>query len=1453
MKHPSSSFPLLLLSLAVMLCQHVEAQTATYIPLRSQWKYLDNGSNQGTAWRGAGFNDGAWTQGVAQLGYGDGDEATVVSFGPNSSAKYITTYFRRAFDVADAAAVTGLTLKLLRDDGAVVYLNGTEVFRNNLPSGTVISSTLAPVAIGGTDESALIEAAISPVPLLNGPNVLAVEMHQQSGTSSDISFDLELTGDVPPGTISLLAPANGQTGVGVPAILRASVTDNSGDPLTVTFYGRQSPSVVPGPNFTVAVLPDTQFYSSSLNGGTPAMFKAQSDWIIANREQRNIVYVAHVGDIVQNGDTFQQEWLYATDAMYDLEDPIRTSLTYGIPYGAAVGNHDSTPIGDADGTTNFYNQYFGEAHFSGKPYYAGHYGLNNDNKYELFSASGLDFIVIYLEYDTTPSAAVLTWANDLLAAHPNRHGIVVSHYLVGTGNPAAFGAQGQATYNALRGNSNLFMMLCGHVDGEGQRTDVYNGNSVHTILSDYQGRINGGNGWMRIMEFSPANNTVQIKTYSPVLNQWETDLNSEFSLDLNLEPAGLPFVAIQTNIAVASGATTSATWTGLTGNTSYQWHATSNDGTTSIVSEMRSFTTASGAPPVADNQEVITPEDTSVAITLTATDADGDPLTYAIVSGPARGSLAGAPPNLAYFPAADYYGTDSFSFKANDGLNDSAVATVSLTITAVNDQAAGNPQAVTLPENSSRAIILTATDPDGDTLSYRIATAPLHGILTGSAPNVTYTPAPDYTGSDSFTFVVHDGTLDSEPASVSINIQPVNRAPVASPQSVATTEDQSVVITLTATDAEGDPLTYGIAAGPTQGTLSSLGPNLTYTPNPNYAGADGFTFTASDGISTSAPAAVSISVASVNDAPVALAQSVTVENATPVTVTLAGSDVDGDALTYTIVDDPLHGTLSGTPPSVTYAAAADYSGPDNFTFTATDVNGVTSAPAEVTIQVTEPFPWKVIALTGSAAPGVSGGTFTTLFADYASDASGRAVFRGTANSGGSSYTGIWEEESSGLRLVALQGGPAPDIAGALFGTFTAGAWSAGTGDLLIYGKMVVGSGGVNSSSDAGYWLRDSSGPLRLVARENSAAPGLPAGAKFGVLNSTAALVTGGRYAFTASLITNSSLGISSANDTGLWAAFAGSPALIAREGSAAPDTATGQQFESFTAFAVTANQAGRIGFRGSLKGTGVTSSNRYGIWQWDPTQFRILVRGAQTAAGTASGTQFLQPQNPSMADAALSFSATLRQGTGDANQNTDSGLWISENGTMALVAREGAQAPGVANGSVFAQVSEGAVVNDAGELVFRASLRTGGSVTTSNDAGIWASTEVTAGVPALVAREGRPAPGTPAGSVFSSFDVPLISPDGREAFTAALLLGSGGVTASTDRGLWVRNSLGELTLALREGDLLEFAPGDSRTVSGITLSGFPTAGRTAWDNQNHLLVLVTFTDGKSALLRYTLP
>ena len=168
--------------------------TNTLVAQRSAWRYLDTGVDPGATWTTAGFDDSTWATGLAQFGYGDGDEATAIGYGPDPNNRYITSWFRRPWTVGDPSMFNSLQLRLLRDDGAVVYLNGVEVARQNMPTGSISASTLAGVAVGGADESTFFNSTISPGVLIAGTNFLAVEVHQATTNSSDVSFDLQLIG-----------------------------------------------------------------------------------------------------------------------------------------------------------------------------------------------------------------------------------------------------------------------------------------------------------------------------------------------------------------------------------------------------------------------------------------------------------------------------------------------------------------------------------------------------------------------------------------------------------------------------------------------------------------------------------------------------------------------------------------------------------------------------------------------------------------------------------------------------------------------------------------------------------------------------------------------------------------------------------------------------------------------------------------------------------------------------------------------------------------------------------------------------------------------------------------------------------------------------------------------------------------------------------------------------------
>jgi hypothetical protein len=230
----------------------------TFVAAGSVWRYLDNGSDQGTAWREPGFADVAWKSGKAQLGYGDGDEVTTLGFGSDANTKSITTYFRLKFNVADAKSVTGLTAKVLRDDGVVVWVNGKLAVRDNMPESDATYLTLASNTVGGADESTFFDHLVDPGLLRDGENTIAAELHQSVASSSDISFDFALVGQVFPANRAPTADAGPDITVqlGTAAVLTATFADDGlpsppgvptftwskiGGPGTVTFADARSP------------------------------------------------------------------------------------------------------------------------------------------------------------------------------------------------------------------------------------------------------------------------------------------------------------------------------------------------------------------------------------------------------------------------------------------------------------------------------------------------------------------------------------------------------------------------------------------------------------------------------------------------------------------------------------------------------------------------------------------------------------------------------------------------------------------------------------------------------------------------------------------------------------------------------------------------------------------------------------------------------------------------------------------------------------------------------------------------------------------------------------------------------------------------------------------------------------------------------------------------------------
>jgi len=330
--------------------------------------------------------------------------------------------------------------------------------------------------------------------------------------------------------------------------------------------------------------------------------------------------------------------------------------------------------------------------------------------------------------------------------------------------------------------------------------------------------------------------------------------------------------------------------------------------------------------PVAEAQTLNAQEDVNLSITLTGTDADGDTLSFIVITQPTNGVLSGTAPDLVYEPSANVNGEDGFSFVVSDGSATSATAVVFISVDPVNDTPVAMGQSTTTPEDTSVAIILEGFDVDSDSLAFNLAAQPANGTLSGTAPNLIYTPAANFNGQDSFAFSVSDASSTSAVAQVSIQIDPVNDTPVASSQALSMLEDQDLAVLLEGNDVDEDNLAFAIAQPPPNGTLSGTVPNLIYTPTADFNGTDEFFFSVTDGTATSSVATVSITIDAVNDVPVASDQFLITPEDVDLAVFLAGNDVDGDNLAYTVVAVPTNGTLSGTVPNLNYESAADYNG-----------------------------------------------------------------------------------------------------------------------------------------------------------------------------------------------------------------------------------------------------------------------------------------------------------------------------------------------------------------------------------------------------------------------------------------------------------------------------------------------------------------------------------------------
>jgi len=486
----------LLITISVGLIMGTAAADTILVPTGSTWKYLDDGSDQGIAWRDSGFADAGWASGPGQLGYGDGDETTTVGYGPDPNNKYVTTYFRHSFDVADPDQYETLGLRLLRDDGAIVYLNGAEVGRSNMPDSGVDYSTFAPGTVGGTDEDVFYQSYIYPTRLVAGTNVLAVEIHQRSLSSSDVSLDLELKGLTAFPELMRKAPYviyagnNTQMQIKWQLILSDTClfewgedTSYSHASLETLEYGsdhqfsRTVAGLTPGEMYYYRVTAGAYEYTGSFRAAPPddAMqvkffaygdtrsYPADHDAVAARIVSKYTAdpdlqtMILSVGDLVNDGD-IESDWdnQFFSPAYGNIQQ-----MLGNLAYQACIGNHE--------GSGNLFRKYFP-------------YPFTSD-RYWSFDYGPAHFVVVDQYVSYVPGSAELAWIESDLATTTKPWKFIYLHEPGWTGGSHSNNTNVQNYIQPLCEQYGVYMVFGGH-----------NHNYVRALVNGVHHVTTGGGG-----------------------------------------------------------------------------------------------------------------------------------------------------------------------------------------------------------------------------------------------------------------------------------------------------------------------------------------------------------------------------------------------------------------------------------------------------------------------------------------------------------------------------------------------------------------------------------------------------------------------------------------------------------------------------------------------------------------------------------------------------------------------------------------------------------------------------------------------------------------------------------------------------------------------------------------------------------------------------------------------
>jgi len=417
----------------------------------------------------------------------------------------------------------------------------------------------------------------------------------------------------------------------------------------------------------------------------------------------------------------------------------------------------------------------------------------------------------------------------------------------------------------------------------------------------------------------------------------------------------------------------------------------------SVNGQIAVYAADTNVPPVARNDSAGTPEDVAVTIPVLANDSDANNNTLSIqsVTPGAHGSTTISGTNVIYAPAANWFGTDTFSYTISDGRGGTANATVTMTVTPVNDRPVAVNDSATTTEDTARTIPVLAndTDVDGDTLAIQSVTQGTNGSVTISGTNVIYLSATNRFGVDNFTYTVTDGHGGSATGAVSVTITSVNDAPVAANDSATTLEDIPVTVPVLVNDrdVDGDTLTVQSVTQGTNGTATISGTNVIYRPATNWNGLDAFAYVASDGRGGSATGRVSVTALATNDAPywttnLLVFPAALLANA--YSKSLATNAIDPDAgttLTFTRLTGPAWLSIS-TSGALTGVPMFDDLGTNTWTVQVSDGQGGSAQTTlRITVSRTAIYEAELATLSGASVATNFAGYSGTGYADYANN------------------------------------------------------------------------------------------------------------------------------------------------------------------------------------------------------------------------------------------------------------------------------------------------------------------------------------------------------------------------------------------------------------------------------------------------------------------------------------